>query len=77
VAGLLPFPRGGAWDDGLLCGLAVPIFCEIVEHDSSLSRVEVAVAVLLAVDFLVGTLFVGLFAVFVASAAAALSFERV
>jgi hypothetical protein len=48
-----------------------------VGDDSFPSRLEVAVAVLLAVDFLFGTVLVGFFDVFAATATAALSFERV
>ena len=51
--------------------------CLTVGDDSFPSRLEVAVAVLLAVDFLFGAFLVGFFDVFAASAAAALSFERV
>jgi hypothetical protein len=51
--------------------------CLTVGDDSFPSRLEVAVAVLLAVDFLFGTVLVGFFDVFAATATAALSFERV
>jgi hypothetical protein len=51
--------------------------CLTVGDDSFPSRLEVAVAVLLAVDFLFGTVLVDFFDVFAATATAALSFERV
>ena len=60
----------------LSCLLSSAVACQMADDDSCPSRLDAAVAVLPEVDFLVPVLFVGLFAVFAASAAA-LSFERV
>jgi hypothetical protein len=70
---------GSEWT-ALPCLKVPPVVADVcltVGDDSFPSRLEVAVAVLLAVDFLFGAFLVGFFDVFAASAAAALSFERV